>query len=504
MLQRFFPRKGPELAIFLLYCLLVLIGLMNHEFRTDEVRPWLIARELNLAELAAYLRVEFHPFGWYLLLKILNWFHLPPESMKFVSGLFAFLAFGVLVFRSPFTRGQKTLMAINAYFLYQYGVMARPYTLELFILFLLSASYEKRKELRAYWVVLIFFLSIIHVFGFFLAPLFLLRMLADAGTGKFSIRKLLLYGVPVFLSLILSAWLMNPIDYDFGGILRLTEYFPQRLFQSIAFTFQGLFLLLSPVNWWEHTMISDLHLSPQIFLVVILPGFVLLYRYLKHEVFGFSLLVYSWLVVITLLVVYAFSGFNLSHLGQVMVILICALWIGDRSGGILFTFILTLQAYSGSVMYITDINRPYSSGPKVAEYLSGKGPLTLVGDVPFCTSSWLAYSDRKIVFPDGVSRAVPMGDKSMLTDMVIRNYVLLPYTGRYLRSSEDFLRNNLRVARCSSENPVNLITNYFIRDEESKRLCLTKIQSFTGAINPIEDYHLYELDRSCVTNCSAK
>ena len=502
MLQRFFKRISPEPAIFLLYCLLVITGLFHHEFRTDEVRPWLISRELNLSELAAYLRVEFHPFGWYLFLKILNWCHLPPESMKFISGGFALMAFAVLLWKSPFSRTQKALLALNAYVLYQYGVMARPYSAELFILFLLCATYARRRELRGYWLTLIFFLSIIHVFGFFLAPLFLLRMIADAWSGRIPAKKLFLYGTPALISLVLSAWLMNPIDYDFGGILRQTEYFPQRFFQSIAFTFQGIFLILSPVNWWEHTVISDLNLSPQLFLVLVIPGLFFVYKYIRNEIFGFILLVASWLIVITLMVVYAFSGFNLSHLGQVMIVLICALWIAGKNGGMLFTLILILQAYSGMVMFVTDVKRPFSRGPQVAEYLSQQGPLTLVGDVPFCTSSWLAYSDRKIIFPDKIQRAVPMGDKSMLTDMVIRNYVLLPYTGRYLRSSEDFLRNNLRVARCTSEHPVNLITNYFIRDEESKRLCLTKLRSFTGAINPIEDYHLYELNAGCEINCS--
>lgn len=504
MLQRFFPRKSPELAIYILYCLLLLIGLHNHEFRTDEVRPWLIARDLNLNELIAYLRFEYHPFGWYLLLKILNWFHLPPESMKLISGLFAMLGFGVLVFRSPFTRFQKALMAINAYFLYQYGVMSRPYSAEIFILFLLCATYAKRKELRGYWLILIFFLSVTHVFGFFIAPLFILRMLTDADTGKFPVRKLFLLSIPVILSLLISASLMNPMAYYFDSLFWLTEYFPQRFFQSVAFTFQGLFLLLSPVNWWDHNMISDLNLSPRWFLIVVIPGLLSLYRYLKNELFAFVLFFSNWLIIIALIVVYAFSTFNLNHLGQVMVILLCALWIAKKNGGLLFTLILSLQAYSGVVMYFTDIKRPYSSGPKVAEYLAGKGPLALVGDVPFCTSAWMAYSDRKIIFPDGSSRSIPMGDNTILTDMVIPSYLLLPYTGGYLRSSENYLRKNLRIARCSSEDPVNLITNYFIREEESKRLCLTKLQSFTGAINPLEDYHLYEFDRSCVTNCTGK
>ncbi len=175
MLQRFLPRKSTELAILLVYCLLVLIGLLNHEFRTDEVRPWLIARELNLSELADYLRVEFHPFGWYFLLKFMSWLHLPIESMKIVSGLPAILGFGVLIYRSPFNRWQKGLLAINSYFLYQYGVMSRPYSAEVLILYLLCATYERRKEFRVYWLVLIFLLSMIHVFGFFIAPLFLLR-----------------------------------------------------------------------------------------------------------------------------------------------------------------------------------------------------------------------------------------------------------------------------------------------------------------------------------------
>ncbi len=504
MLQRFIPRKSPELAILIGYCLLIVIGLLNHEFRTDEVRPWLIARELNLSELAEHLRVEFHPFGWYFILKFMSWIHLPVESMKLVSGLFAMLSFGVLVTHSPFNRWQKGFLAFNAYFLYQYGVLSRPYSAEVFILFLLCATYGRRKELRGYWLTLIFFLSMIHVFGFFIAPLFLFRMLLDAWSGKFPVRKMLLFGAPVILSLIISVWLMNPLDYQFGGLLRQTEYIPQRFFQAIAFTFQGLFLILSPVNWWDHTIISDLNISPRWFLIAVIPGLIILYRYLKNERFGFFLFTSSWLIIISLIVVYAFSTFNLNHLGQVMVILLCALWIAGKNGGHLFTLILFLQAYSGTVMYLTDLQRPYSSGPKVAQYLADKGPLALVGDVPFCTSSWIAYSDRKIIFPDGVSRAMPMGDHSILTDMVIPSFVLLPYTGGYLRSSENFIRNNLRVARCSSQDPVNLITNYFIRDEESKRLCLTKLQSFTGAINPIEDYHVYEFDRSCVVSCSGK
>ncbi len=137
---------------------------------------------------------------------------------------------------------------------------------------------------------------------------------------------------------------MNPLDYKFGGILRHAEYIPQRFFQSIAFTFQGLFLLLSPVNWWDHTLISDLNLSPRWFLIPAITGLIFLYRYLKHELFSFFLFVSTWLIVISLIVIYAFSTFNFNHLGQIMVILLCALWIAKKNGGWIFTLMLVLQA----------------------------------------------------------------------------------------------------------------------------------------------------------------
>lgn len=485
-----------ELVLLSVFMILLGIGLATHEQWADELRAWIIARDVGFTSLYSALRDEFHPPGWYLILKVLQALGLPPGSMKLVTGGAMSAAFYLLLKFSPFTRFQKVLFVLNVYFLYQYGVNSRPYAIEILILFSLAASYHRRKEFVPAWITLIALLSITHAFGALIAPVLFLRVILDFLREKKRGYKILVGAAGAAIVLGSYFLLISPFTRELHGLMEHGPIFRQRFFQSLSFTVQSLFLLV-PLEgpWWERSFWSAFSFPAQLSLVFIIPGLVLLFRVCRKDRYPFFFFSYGWLLIVFLHTYYKFSGFNLNHIGQVFLFLITTLWMAGVSGGRILNASLIVTAFTGAFMLLSDARNPYTSGPAVAEYISTKEKAALVSDIPYFSSAWLAYSDRRIVLDSGARVSFVQGDKEILTDMKIDPYfALTDYKGHPIHSSEDYLRRALTEAHCGSGTGTLLILNYWLKEDQLKRLCLALEKTFGRPINSMENFVIYRLE----------
>jgi hypothetical protein len=136
-----------EAAVLVLYAAILATAVRHHLPGDDESQAWLLARDSSLRDLLLYrMHYEGAPGLWPLLLWLTSHgLHLPFAALGWLGAAFAFAGIAVLVMTSPLPRAFRWLLPFSYFLLYQYAVIARPYTLFPLLLFLLCQVYSLRR-----------------------------------------------------------------------------------------------------------------------------------------------------------------------------------------------------------------------------------------------------------------------------------------------------------------------------------------------------------------------
>lgn len=120
-----------DFCVLGLWVAITTFTLNYHEKWADEAQAWLIARDLSLWRIFSYeLRYEGSPGLWHLILWIAQHiFHAPYATLGPLGLVFATAGVAFLIFFVPFPRPLRWLLAFSYFMVYQYAVIARPYTL---------------------------------------------------------------------------------------------------------------------------------------------------------------------------------------------------------------------------------------------------------------------------------------------------------------------------------------------------------------------------------------
>jgi hypothetical protein len=131
--------------------------LSYHEKWADEAQAWLIARDLNLWRIFSYeLRYEGSPGLWHFILWIAQHvFHAPYAALGPIGLAFATAGVAFLIFFAPFPRPLRWLLAFSYFMVYQYAVIARPYTLLPLLCFLAACFFRDLKHPERLTIVLV-------------------------------------------------------------------------------------------------------------------------------------------------------------------------------------------------------------------------------------------------------------------------------------------------------------------------------------------------------------
>lgn len=132
-------------VVIVLYTLITLLRLINHQPWFDEAHAWSIAQELSLFDIFNLMAFEGHTFIWYLLLMPFaktNFFY--PWPMLIMNYLFAFVSIVLLWKKAPFSNITKTLITFSFPFLACLPILARCYSIGVMLLFILTVLYDRR------------------------------------------------------------------------------------------------------------------------------------------------------------------------------------------------------------------------------------------------------------------------------------------------------------------------------------------------------------------------
>lgn len=131
-------------AIFIIYIMLMALGLINHEAWRDEAQAWLIVRDTSFTEFLSILRTEGHPPLWYLLIMPLAKAGLPYVSQSVLTMFIMLAGVYILLFRTSLPLIIKLLLPFTYFFLYEYALFARSYCLIAFFVITIISLYPQR------------------------------------------------------------------------------------------------------------------------------------------------------------------------------------------------------------------------------------------------------------------------------------------------------------------------------------------------------------------------
>jgi len=173
--------KFGDGVVLLTYAGVVLWTLQYHEKWADEAQAWLIARDLDLKTIWFHeLRYEGSPGLWHTILWVAQHvFHAGYGAIGYIGAAFAIAGAAVLLFCAPFPRYIRWPLAFTYVMVYQYAVIARPYTLLPLLAFLAACFFKDTRHPERITVVLAL-LTLLTLHGVILAVCWGFAYLVDA------------------------------------------------------------------------------------------------------------------------------------------------------------------------------------------------------------------------------------------------------------------------------------------------------------------------------------
>ncbi len=159
-----------DLAVLGVWIVVTYFTLLHHEKWADEAQAWLLARDLDLPTLwFKELRYEGCPGLWHTILWVAqHWFHARYADIGLIGLACATAGVAFMLWRAPFPRPLRYLLAFSYFIVYQYAVIARPYTLIPLLAFAAAHFFRDRERPERMTLVLAL-LSLVTVHGILIA-----------------------------------------------------------------------------------------------------------------------------------------------------------------------------------------------------------------------------------------------------------------------------------------------------------------------------------------------
>ena len=159
-----------DFAVLGTYASIVLWIIPYHEKWADEAQAWLIARDLDLRTIWFHeLRYEGSPGLWHTILWIAQHvFHARYDSIGYIGAAFAIAGVAFMLFKAPFPRPLRWMLAFTYFMVYQYAVIARPYNLLPLLVFAAAYFFQDRTHPERITITLAL-LALLSVHGILMA-----------------------------------------------------------------------------------------------------------------------------------------------------------------------------------------------------------------------------------------------------------------------------------------------------------------------------------------------
>ncbi len=480
------------------------IGAIRHELWRDEMQAWLVARdEPDLRGVIEQSHYEGSPPLWTLMLRPLTLATHRPEAMQALTWIIAGATVFLIAGFAPFGRLQRALLVGNYYLLFEYGIVCRNYLPGIFLLVAAMALMPSSRERPWLFAAALAGAALASVHSLIVAvavaAAFAVRCrAAPAGGGKRGASApgmppvLPLLAVAAGVGLAIAAVLPRPdtlypqasgwnLDWNVDRLAKVSCAFVRSYFPSPS---PPGFFWIPP---WDRPPPSFDHGWALALAVALFGGSILLLR--RHAAALILYLVGTLGIAAFLYLRYL--GFY-RHAGFLFLAFLFALWLKksggpgrdpgfrgwlDRTGEIVFTVALVVQAATGLWALQQDFTRPFSCGKQAARYLTDHrlGNAFIAVGPDWAGSPLAGYLDRSVYYP-AASRfgSFTRWDTRRTEDL----------------DDEEFLRRAAREAQ-GAEIIVALDRAWpqaFLRSHQIESLA-----ELHGSLTPFEDYFLYRV-----------
>ncbi|MBI5506645.1 MAG: hypothetical protein HY899_17800 [Deltaproteobacteria bacterium] len=364
-----------------------LAKIFTHEPWRDEWGPWGIASASEgLRQLWQALPYEGHSRLWYFLVFALERTTGRFEAVQLLSAVLATLSVWVVARFAPFGRWARGLFALGYYPLFEYGSIARPYSIALAAACVAACCFSRARREPLPLAVALAVLAQTTIYGVILAAAFGAAWLADRVSARLgdragATRSWIAAGI-IGVSLVAAvAQMVPPSDSKFARRWH-THWEPSRVVHVVATVARGVAPLPRPQAQFWNSHVLDRHLRiksvvgaailvgsaallvgspPALVLWIVASAGLLGFEYLKYEGYArhqghlfLAFLTSAWLVVEA-----QQSGRSRTKMA--------AAW------PVTLGLVLTVNAAAGLLAVAIDAALPFSTAAAAAQAIRARG-----------------------------------------------------------------------------------------------------------------------------------
>ena len=468
--------------IYLIIFSILIIGIgYFHEPWSDEAQSYLIAKTESVKNIFFEISSSEGCFPlWVLILKVLINMGLPYERLYLVSSFIIIISTAIFIVNEEIDPKIRYSLPLSFWVFYQYGIVARNYSLIVLAFSLLVLLYNKRFEhIFKYFLLLVFF-SLISLHGMIISGFLFVFYLIEYIKKEKSLKavlsfKLISLCMILCLLYIFEVFIILPKDDTLVSINYKSLNPGQLVLNFIGHT---------AVLYHNVTMISYVILCGLIFLIYC---FYKTCKINKDKTF--------LITTIVLIIFHIYIRGAGHHVGIIFFMMVSFIILNykelKKEDKYAFNFVIATYVLLCIITCFQDINYKYSGSKEMAEYMMDNNiDSSKVFAIGYETTSLQPYLNKKYVNRDKLYYEWKTTNYdhlmySYITAFVNGNWEVLPddYSPEYLLVQQHNLHSDADEWICNKIEESNLY-------REIKRTDGTNF--FKGKYNETEGFVLYK------------
>ena len=394
----------------------------------------------------------------------------------------------IILFKTPYPKYLKIGLHFSYYFLFEYGMIARNYGIEILLLFALIYLVTSNKKSFFLIGITVFFLFQTHIFsmiiGIPILAIYGIKLFKNKDE-KIDKRALILLCFSIIISIIASLKAMQGSEDNYHTSLRRDAFSFEKLVYSSLHLVSSIHTIPRQFNvqfWNTHLEIKNYKLI--VFLILTL----LIFRF-KSNLPPLIGIISTYMMFILFFTI-KYEG-SLRHHGHLFITLLLYYWLilhheGSRPDAnvsirkifnLFIIFAITCQIYVGLFAWYVDIKNVFSNSLNAANFIKNKyenDALVIVSN-DYNASMFSSYLNQKVYFPN------------------IEEWGSYTKFSTKLKMKNEFQLDSIcKNALDTSSAKILLVHNVTLQNDS---LRLQQIQTFSNAIVGSENFYIYEKNK---------
>ncbi|MFZ4523723.1 MAG: hypothetical protein ACOYNC_18620 [Bacteroidales bacterium] len=492
-------------GVLFIYLVVEITGILFHPMWRDEIHFWSISgASSSLKDLLHRKAWDGHPDLWYILVYAIRRLSDNPFSMQVMHIAIAGTTVFLILKYAPFSRGQRVLVIFGYFFMFEYSVISRNYSVGILLITIMLILHQRRARLLFVYALLFFLLAQTNIFSLILTLAFLMTWAFEfsfsAPFRNSLLRQKTVLIISIALVIIGIAYSLHTVmppasgPHVRGTDFSLSQLTLKELIRSTGTIWRAWIPIPEiTLQFWNTNIVNSDLIKAILSLILIFAAGTL---FVKHPVVLFLYIV--GLIGVISFIFLLFFGY-LRHHGHLFILLIACLWLKSyyqertmplrfpvlqqfygwmkRNFNMVFITLLTIHLFTGVFALTVQFLVPFSAGKETAAYIR-QGHLDrylIAGDHDVSLETVSSYLDKPAFsFSRKVFSTYLDYDPSQRSN---------PDEASILRMADSLVLIN--------HDTLLLVMNYPLLTDRGKNLL--KIKSFERSIVENEVYYLYLL-----------